>query len=304
MRNQKLLWTCVLGLACIWFVHARTDASAPVEDIGTTETITIRHSAIDAGIGDAAVPAVLMTAIEPEPAKSDCIATGKCVSGKLAASRPLRRRDPARQWERTREQGVLLARMFVSEDSSTLRQKENGGTEGELTLDHRMIAQTIFINRRSKRDFDGWVGVMAFLSPHVARLRHPKRHRQEWVSGLKATGESPPGAWVDASSVAEDERNDGDWHGVHGPNWVRLRDATIELWTELDFIQIENRIHMRPRTWGNVKDIISYLKRSPGMCVLDLDTKNFFVARPGEGCQLGDPATVAARTGHKPGETE
>ncbi len=219
------------------------------------------------------------------------------LSAAVAASKPRKGRyDPDNVWKRTRAQGALLARMFVSEASSALWRKPRG-TEGELTLDHRLIMQTIYNHRQSRQSFKGWIDVMAFLSPHVGQIKDPvDGTRQRWTSGLKADGDGPPDAWIDARSP-HTGKPDGDWR-VHGPFWVALREETIDVWMNTDFAVIDSYMKKKPRKWGNEQDVIRTLEKYPdNWCVLDTDTSNFFMARPGEGCELNDPATVAARTG-------
>jgi hypothetical protein len=56
---------------------------------------------------------------------------------------------------------------------------------------------------------------------------------------------------------------------------------------------------MRPRKWGDSNDVVRFLENHDHLCVLSLGERNFFLARPGEGCELNDPATVAAREGKR-----
>lgn len=231
-------------------------------------------------------------------------AASAAISADLAASKLVNGpKDPDNVWRRRRAHGVLLARMFVSEDSRAIRRVVGGGTEGELTNDHRNIMVTVYNHRQSKKSFRGWIDVMSFLSPHVGRLKVAKPHtRQRWTSRLPATGDAPdPGrGWVDCMELAEgDDDCDGDWR-IHGPLWVKLREATVRTWLTADFEAIMKRSKKKPRKWGNKEDVIRFLARHPDhLCVLDTPTKNFFLARPGDGCELGDPATVAAREGKK-----
>lgn len=225
------------------------------------------------------------------------------ISATLATSIPQQRKRKRKGnvWERTREQGVQAARMFVSEDSSAIRRISGGGTEGVLTSDHRMIMQTIYAHRNTiPRDlppFEGWIDVMAFLSPHVGRLKEPKPDtRQRWTCRLPSLGGARPETWIDCD---RNDPCDGDWR-VHGPLWEAFREAVVESWMTIDFERVELAIKMKSQKWGNADDVMRTLAKYPdAWCVLNTDTKNFFMARPGEGCQLNDPATVAARTGLK-----
>lgn len=207
---------------------------------------------------------------------------------------------PSGTWERTRAQGVQLARMCVNEDSRSLRRLP-GGTEGKPTIDHKLIAQTVLNRRKAKSTFTGWLDVMKWLSPHVGRVKESKRHRHDVNAHLPANGDGPPFDWIDCRDVAEGERCDGDWR-VHGPYWVDFRERMVDLWLTVDRRQVERELGgARPMGWGNEADIIRRLKNSPDRwCVIGMGERNFFIARPGHGCELNDPATVAARKGLRP----
>lgn len=202
-------------------------------------------------------------------------------------------------WRRTRGQGAHLARMFASEDARALR-SEGNGTSGRLTEDHRMIAAVVWNNRGARSDFGGWIGVMRWLSPHVGGVKLPKRHRHEINATLPLDDSFPPPSWIDCNNVSRGSKCDGDW-AVHGPNWVRLRENAIRLWTRSNPAWFQKTSGMRPKKWGNAQDIMRLLRLyGDRWCVLDIGEKNFFAARPGQGCELGDPATVAAREGRRP----
>lgn len=205
--------------------------------------------------------------------------------------------DP-NNWRRYRVHGVQLARMCVNEDSRSIRRKP-AGTEGSMTTDHRWIAQVVYVNRKAKRSFRGWLDVMQFLSPHVGRVKEPKRHHHEWTSGLLANGNGPPRLWIDCRNVEEGSDCDGDWR-VHGEYWVDFRERVVDYWLETDFQYIQEKTGYIPRKWGNKSDVIRFLKKYPNsLCVLPVGDRNFFLARHGQGCELGDAATVAARKGKK-----
>lgn len=203
-----------------------------------------------------------------------------------------------RTWKRTRAQGVQLARMASNEDSRALRGKPNG-TEGRITIDHRLIALVIWNRRNAKSTFRGWYDVMKWLSPHIGRAKQAKRHRHKVNAYLPSEGSNPPPDWIDCRSVKKKKRCDGDWR-VHGPFWVEFRERIVDFWLNTDFSWLSRRLGVVPIQWGDSQDIVRYLKRRPDHCVLAIGDHNFFVARPGNGCELGDAATVAARKGKRP----
>lgn len=202
-------------------------------------------------------------------------------------------------WKRTRAQGVQLARMFVNEDSRSLRREAGGGTEGKLTIDHSLIAQVVWEQRRARPSFRGWLDVLKWLSPHVGKVKEPKRRRHDVSAHLPVKGNAPPEQWIDCRDVAEGEECDGDWR-VHGPYWVDFREAVVDMWLTIDLEQQAKTLGVRPISWGNDEDVTRYLKNNPGHCALAMGERNFFVALPGNGCELNDPATVAAREGLRP----
>jgi len=198
-------------------------------------------------------------------------------------------------WIRTKRQGVQLARMGVNEDSRAIN-PEPYGSSGELTEDHKMIASTVVERRNRKKYFDGWLDVMRFTSPHVGRIKVSKRHRHEWTSMLPATKNSLPKNWIDCRY--NKSNCDGDWR-VHGKYWVKFRKNMIDYWMNTDFKK-KHEIHgYKPVMWGNTQDVIRFLKRYEKMCVLNTDTKNFFLANNGNGCSINDDVTIAARSGKK-----
>lgn len=219
--------------------------------------------------------------------------------------------DQNPSWKRTRPQGVLLNRMFVSEDGRALRLKTGGGTCGDLTDDHRLIARVVMNNAESRSDFRGWADVMRFLSPHVTASKELTRPRQRWTSTLPGIGDDMPSGWIDQRSVEDGEDYDGDWR-VHGPCWSELRKNGIAMWVEGppfgDFPK-----DVKPSRWGNDDDVINFFSkkrngeltedafiRRERFCVVPYGDLNFFIARNGRGCTVGDEATVAAYQGLRP----
>lgn len=229
----------------------------------------------------------------PQEPSNGPIRTGDVIPASEAAPTPA---TPT--WKRTRAQGVQLARMCVNEDSRSLRRLPSG-TEGHLTIDHKLIAQVIWERRRAKTTFRGWLDVMKWLSPHVGKVKESKRHRHNVSAHLPANGDDPPSQWIDCRDVAEGEYCDGDWR-VHGPYWVAFRERVVDMWLTIDFDRVARELGVKPTGWGNDEDVVRYLRKNPGFCVLAIGDANFFVALPGNGCEPNDPATVAARKGLRP----
>lgn len=215
--------------------------------------------------------------------------------------------DEKPSWQRTRAQGVLLGRMFSSEDTRALRRRSGGGTCGDVTADHLLIARVVMNNAESRSTFRGWSDVMRFLSPHVTASKELTRPRQRWTSTLPGYGDAMPSGWVDSRDVVDGEDNDGDWR-VHGPCWVELRKKAIELWlTGPPFGDFPKDV--KPKRWGNENDVITFFgkKNKKGrfynrerFCVVPYGDLNFFIAEDGRGCTVGDAATVAAYEGKRP----
>lgn len=212
-------------------------------------------------------------------------------------------KDASFGWQRTREQGVQLARMFVNEDDRPLRNKPNG-TEGQMTIDHVMISRVVYSNRFTKKRFSNWLQVMKFLSPHVGRIRQIKRHRHEWTSQLPSYGNKPPRSWIDCKHVDRGDKCDGNWN-VHGKLWVKFRENVIKYWLDDDlyFMFSTEEVLSKPIHWGNRQDVVRFLSKHKRLCVLGIGDRNFFLARTGEGCFRNDVATQAARYGRRPNET-
>lgn len=207
------------------------------------------------------------------------------------------------QWIRTREEAVQLARMFVNEDDRPLRKKPNG-TEGEMTIDHVMISRVVYSNRFTRKKFSNWMQVMKFLSPHVGRVKSPKKHHHEWTSQLPSLSDDPPISWIDCKHVDRGKKCDGNWQ-VHGKLWVKFRESVIRYWLsdDLYFMLATEEETSKPKHWGNRQDVIRFLSRHDKWCVLGVGDRNFFLARSGEGCYRNDKATQAAIFGRRPDET-
>lgn len=149
--------------------------------------------------------------------------------------------DPRPKWRRTLAQGVMLARICVSEDSRGIRPLEHGGSAGELTADHVRILHTV-LNNAGSRSFSGWGEVMAFLSPHVTGSRTLSKPRQQWTSTLPAAGDEAPAGWVPG--------RDGNWE-IYREHWPDFRLAVQKAWVNLSIPAIEGR----PIAWGNERDV-------------------------------------------------
>lgn len=188
----------------------------------------------------------------PAPAKEDpTVALKKRISeleDKLeqqhkseSEQRAALRRDYA-TWEFTEESGFYLSKICASEDSRFLRSPKDGGTDGELTEDCKLIAQTIYNNRNSKKSFKSWIDVMEFMSPHVTGKKTPVQARQHWLRNLRRFSGAMPEGWTPCTGTDERNRStpkgcDGDWR-LYGDNWNKGRDKIIEMWTTQSFLGI------------------------------------------------------------------
>ncbi len=133
-------------------------------------------------------------------------------------------------WEFTVMQGIMLARIWASEETHVLRpDTEVGkGTGGKPSLGCRLIAHVVRNNRgrllvrETREPVSGWFEIMRELSPHVTGKLEPNRPRQRWTSTLPVVGNEQPSGW--------DPDRDGSWH-IYADNWVKLREAAVRMWT-------------------------------------------------------------------------
>lgn len=199
------------------------------------------------------------------------------------------------EWARTRVSGVQLSRMCINEDSRPLNAAPYG-TAGNLTDDHKWIAQTVYSRRFARKHFSSWLDVMNFLSPHVGRIKPATRHRHQWTSMLPEIDDRRPKFWIDCRD--QKDECDGDWR-VHKKYWSEFRERMTQFWKTNDFRKIETDYGIKPIMWGDRNDVKRFLNRYNNLCVLDTNTINFFLAKNGNGCSLDDLVTSAARHGKK-----
>lgn len=196
--------------------------------------------------------------------------------------------NPRLDWRRTRAQGVMLARIFISEDSRSLwpytSDGPNGpGLQGALSDDHHRIAHVVLNNSTQLPGVEGWLDVMRQLSPNVTRSKTLSRPRQRWTSTLPSRGIAVPDGWRGSPEV---------WDEVCADNWARFRDQVIYLWLTLGF---DADIGGKPIAWGNEADVARGM-RIRGLVRVECEScLNGFLARPTRGI----PAKVAARGYHR-----
>ena len=200
-----------------------------------------------------------------------------------------------RDWPRTRLQGVQLARMFINEDDRPLRPFPYG-TGGQITIDHKMIARVVYSNRYRRSWFRSWIHVMHYLSPHVGKIKSATRHRHEWTSTLPSFGRKKPSGWIDCDGKIK--KCDGNWI-IYRNYWVKFRESVIKYWMSTNFAEIERNTGVKPRMWGNRQDVMRFLRKYRGLCVIGVGERNFFLARDGQGCSLDNKATKAGKIGKR-----
>lgn len=156
---------------------------------------------------------------------------------------------------------------------------------GVPTADHFAILQTgRDLARRRGITLDEAFRVLA---PRATGTKPPLLKQHWWVSGLPGDGDAMPDGWA--------EGVDGTW-SVHAECWARFRVFARALVATND----PGPCPTAPVAWGcsdpegGCYDDPRALAR--GLCVLDCgDTRNTFWGRPGQGCELDDELTTAAR---------
>lgn len=189
---------------------------------------------------------------------------------------------PTRPRPSTRNAGVLLGRMAVSEGVGLQPLKDGW----DATL--QGILQ---VARNNQRPGERLWNTLARLSPHVARVKQYSEgqagDRQGWTSTLQGRGDAPPELWVECTSWYLNDKGRkrglpegcaGVWkHGAK--NWVKVRSYAIEL------VRMESPpepVMGTPTTWGGVMDIWVYLRRHPGACWLESPgSRNYFFGQRG-----------------------
>jgi hypothetical protein len=191
-------------------------------------------------------------------------------------------------WERTRAQGVALARIVVSEDTRVIRDRQpdckaSCGTSGALSPDAHGIALTVEENAKVMRGVKSYMDVMQRLSPHVTGAVPTNRARQAWTSTLPATGKEQPEGWV--------ESRDGNWKS-YANNWVAFREEMVQTWLGGS---MEKVVPHPPLAWGNAEDYERF-KLERGLCRLPcIGCVNTFAAKKGTpGCLNEEKKTLPA----------
>jgi hypothetical protein len=197
--------------------------------------------------------------------------------------------------DRTRANGVSLARMGMGESTKPLRPKQcnpecpkhvsahKDGTGGVPTQDHSIVLQTAENKRQElERKWKRPVRLreaMRILAPHLVGDRKLKRDRQVWIRGLPSRGRALPPGYPDA----------GLWKERHSRNWERFRAWAIQQVTVGYFPICEGT----PVAYG--ADVDWPIAISRGLCIIDgCGDRITAWARPGEGCELTDERTVQA----------
>lgn len=169
-------------------------------------------------------------------------------------------------WARTEEQGVMLARLWVSELSNDdkgmlgkhmekfLYEKGTAPMAAHL-LTHTVNNSRSLLVRETREPVQGWLGVMRELSPYVTGKYEPKRPRQHWTSTLPETGEEAPAGWV--------PERDGDWR-LYARSWVMLRKMAVSMWTRPAQLALVPGGGI-PRAW----DMEGYESTRKRLCKLD-----------------------------------
>lgn len=155
---------------------------------------------------------------------------------------------PSYGLDRTREEGAVLARILVSEDTRVIRDRQpdckaSCGTGGVLTPDAHAIAEVV-VNNRVRFPKEGtFLGIMRKLAPHVTTAVPVNKPRQEWTSTLPSRGKTVPAGWAAS--------RDGSWR-MYAENWAAFRDEVVERWVTDDFEEVTScRL---PIMWGTEAD--------------------------------------------------
>jgi hypothetical protein len=199
--------------------------------------------------------------------------------------------------DRTRENGVRLARMSLGENTRPLRPRRcaadgtcpkgvslrKDGTAGEPTQDHSVVLQTVENKRQElERLWKRPVRLreaMRAMAPHLVGDRVLKRDRQVWIRGLPSRGRALPRGYPDAAL----------WKERHSRNWERFRAWAIQQVTVGYFPICEGT----PVAYGSQIDWPLAVSR--GLCIIDgCGDRITAWARPGNGCELTDERTAKA----------
>ena len=167
-------------------------------------------------------------------------------------------------WNRNREQGVMLARLFASELRGVLGPKALKWYEqrGTLTVGCYMLTQVVLNSKKNvlvketRLPVPGWMGVMQELSPRGTGKYPPRRARQEWTSSLPSYGDQAPAGWV--------TERDGDWR-MFAASWVQLRKLAVYMWQHPHLTAFPVPGGGRPRAW----DMVGYESTRKRLCKLD-----------------------------------
>jgi hypothetical protein len=185
-----------------------------------------------------------------------------------------------------RKEACWLARVGISENSLPIRMFDVGppgrkGTGGQPTDDHWAILE-VAMATQYRRDKGYLVDGLGRHAKRVLGHRKKTNHRQEWTSQLPCSGSAMPAAWRDLYASPRHRYPDGDWR-IAAWLWPIYRkiivDAVMAGTAPRIFTPEGN-----PRRWGNKNDIC--MKHNHGWCILPGGDLNYFLAQPGQGCEL------------------
>jgi len=178
----------------------------------------------------------------------------------------------------TRDAGVLLGRMTVSEGTSLQPLREGWKLDLEGILQVARITQ---LKRETLWDS------LSRLSPHVAMIEEYTRPRQRWTSTLPAFGEEAPSGWEECTTWYRAHKRqhglpkgcNGTWKAGHR-NWVTIRDYAISLVESNE--EPPQAVQGYPTTWGGIMDIHTYMANNPNACWLaSPGTAGYFFGKQG-----------------------
>lgn len=183
-----------------------------------------------------------------------------------------------------RLEACWVARVGINENSLPIRMLDVGppgrlGTGGVPTDDVWGILQ-VAVNTTYRSDKGYFLEGLKRHASHVTRVRKVTRHRQEWTGELPCRGAEMPPSWRDQHAVKPHRRVDGDWR-IAAMLWPKYRKAVIG---HIMRGEAPEACPGKPRKWGNRKDICH--SRNYGWCILPCGDLNYFLARPGQGCEL------------------